>query len=315
MKYTGAKKHHFVPECYLKKFLLEDHFYVLDLAKVKKNFKEYPKRKHPGTVCYDHKFYSIEKNRSTQSLGIDQYDPLHVETKVLQCLEKIYPSLFNKIITQQELALTDAIDLSDFIIQIKIRNPFHLEHTIRSNQSKWINQSASDIVDNDKEFSYATAAMKKELKDLITSYQTDPDYAKGIQLSGLIERNNQDPAKNERTRKALVNCSWKLLITPKHGPYFITSDNPGVSVGKSGYIDNTRFINGFSFYFPLSYQYCLLISDETMDYSYDNKTEHKAIDWQTISKVDIENINHYSTHKINKLVIGSDKKFLNQLTK
>lgn len=315
MKHTGAKKHHFVPECYLKNFLLESHLYVLDLLKVSKGFKVYPKWKHPANICYDYKYYNIEKNRSTQSLGIDQYDSLHVEKNVLQRLEKKYPLLFKEITSQQELTLTDSVDLSDFIIQLKIRNPFHLEHIIRHHQSNWIGQSASDIVDNDEQFSNAPAHMKEMLRELILSYQTDPDYAKGIQLSGLIQRNSQDPADNERTRKALINCKWQLLITPSNGPYFITSDNPGVSFSKSGYIDNTRFIDGFSFYFPLSYQYCLLISDEKMDYAYDTQAKSKTIHHYDTLKPDIERINYYSIQRINKLVIGADRKFLDQLIK
>lgn len=270
-KTQKPKKHHFVPECYLKNFMTDKDLYTLDLSKVLKGYKAQPKSSQPGMICYYEDYYKIEAEFADNQFKLNDYDELFIETEVLRKLEGKYNSLYQKITSSNKLSFTEAVDLSDFIIQIKVRNPYWLEHTLKMHKDEWIDNSMDNIFNSSFLKEERFARIPEEIQRLVydhvrESNKADPDYAKKIQLYGLIQRYSENDERNELFREAIIKSEWLLLVSPLYGPYFITSDNPGFSISQNdNLIYNTRFIKGFAFHFPLSARFCLLITDALVD--------------------------------------------------
>ncbi len=316
MKLNKPKKHHFVPECYLRKFIHKNELSVLDISKVKKGYKEYIRKKKPAQVCYEHEYYSISDTLRTDAFGLNNFEELFIESILLRKIEERYNTLFSKITRDTSIALKDAIDWSDFIIQMKIRNPYY-QKNIKRNQDKWVEDSMRDIykqLPQEGRYLNVPEEIKKAMNDsIVDKYKADIDFSKKIQLSTIINRDSDNPLTNERFRQALINCQWYLLIAEKE-PYFITSDNPGFSVtDQDNLIYNTRFINHFSFYFPLSPNYCLLINDHNLDNSYKEQHMNKPIIKTTVSPSLIIWVNNKTIQLINKLLIASSDWYLSKV--
>lgn len=311
MKRTDPKRHHFVPQTYLKQFAISNDIYVLDILKVKDGLPEKPHKKHPRNICHEEDYYTINKNSSTDSLGLNQVEALLIETKVLHKLEKRYPELLRLITSHKVISLSDAIDIADFIVQMKLRNPYHLRETIRKNQSQWVEKILIDLLDNDPRLNVVSPEIKEEIREQLLQFGKNPEYAKGMQLFSLLERSR--PGKNERMREALLNSAWEIIQIPQGGPRLITSDNPGIARGAENLYYNTRFKDGFVFYFPLSYEYCLVITDRNADNTYSNGREEKLIAHKKADKREIIEINDSLIQRLNKLIIASDDWYLKQI--
>jgi hypothetical protein len=312
-KFLSPKKHHFVPCCYLKNFLFNGNLYVLNTYKALLGYSTKPKVSQPKKICYLEDYYKIEKGVFNNTLN--DYDDLFIEKKVLTALEEKYGQLCQKLIDDTEISITEAIYLADFIIQMKIRNPYWLK-TIERKKDEWIEESMNNVLANSEHknplFSHIPDELKKDIHEYVRiKNKSDAKFSKSVQLFGLIQRNLQKPETSSKTREAIVNCTWLLLIAPINGPYFITSDNPGFSVAKDGTY-NTKFNKEFLFYFPLSPQYCLLITDTKKDSSYSNETT-KTILKTHIDHNTINYINGQSHIHINSLLIASDNLYLSQI--
>lgn len=305
------KQHHFVPQIYLKQFADEGQVFVLDIHKVKKGWKEMPHKKYPAAICYEEAYYTIEKNDSTKSLQLDGLDALHIETNVLHQLENVYPELLEAVTNQPEIDMPTAINLADFILQIKLRNPFHFREVIEKKQGENVKQILSEILDRDERFKVLAEVTREQLREHLRSMATSVEYAKALQLFSLWSRTL--PQNNERIRRAMLNSRWYVFDIPETGPRFITTDNPGVSLGKNNQYYSTRFTNGYIFYFPLSYRYCLAITDEQPDNAYDLQLPLKSIQHQQADSQLILHINDSLIQRINKLIIGSDGWYLTQI--
>lgn len=315
MKSNPPKSHHFVPRIYLKQFAAAGTVYVLDMVKVKKGFKETPHKRHINDICYQDNLYAIEQNKSHDSLGLDQFESLIVETTVLHRLENRYPQLLELMTTKNEIDYADVLDIADFILQMKLRNPFHLKGTIEKNKTEWVSTIAPDIVYNDDRFSGVPAHIREEVVRQLRFLGEDPSYAKGLQLFSLIERAHPDLKKNERIRQAVIDSTWELLEIPDTGSRFtwITSDNPGVAMDRDGLYYNTRFKNGFTFYFPLSPRYCLKITDAQQDFTYSKQAVCKSVHHTVLKPVEVLQINDCLIQRINKLIIAAHPWYLEQI--
>ncbi len=311
------KRHHFVPECYLKSFMREDGLYTLDIRKVQKGYKEYPRKKTPAQICYDNDYYKIQHAFTEGHFGLDDHDDLFIESDVLREIENKYCDLFRNITTSEMIGIADAIDWSDFIIQMKFRNPFE-EKIISLNKDNWIDSNLDTIYTdflNNPKFAHITEEVQKLANIYIREkYKKDSDLVKKLQLSTLVRRHFNEAGGNKIYRESLVNCRWYLMIAPSNGPHFVTSDNPGFAVMSNDDVTyNTKFIDNFSFYFPLSPDYCLLINDFEKDNCYTDNLKGKAILSQVITPDFIIWINNKTIQRINSLLIASDTWYLSQI--
>jgi hypothetical protein len=313
------KKHHFVPECYLKNFLNKNMLYTLNLSNLKKGYSNCIKEANPSMICYLEDYYKIENEILINRFNLDNQDTLFVETTVLTSLEQEYPKLYQKIINSGELNYEEAVDFSEFIVQIKLRNPYYLENSISKNKIEWLNSSMEDIyteITNDPKF----FNINDELKELAFRIVKEDNLNeigsdKKLQLSSLLRRHFKDVNEEDKIRDAIIKNQWILLCAPENGPYFITTDNPGFSITDfDDKIYNSRFKDGFLFHFPLSPKFCLLISDIEKGEN-QNDGEQKIIDHVNVDAIGVIKINDCSIQRTNKLLIASDDWYLIQIEK
>jgi hypothetical protein len=318
-QHQQPKKHHFVPQCYLKNFTQENQFYVLDVRKAQKGYKELPMPKHTGQICYFNNYYTIDENIGSSQFRLDTFDALYIEIEVLSRLENRYGKIFDKLSTNTRLSLQDAINVADFIIQLKLRNPYWMRETLEKKKDSFID-SAMDSLESDKfnsnpRFQHMPMELKQAVANWVrTENKANPKFSKQMQLFSLIQRNLNQETRNEKFRLAIIDCKWMIYQTPENGPYFITSDNPGHSLkGNDGLTYNTNFTDPFMFFFPISPKLCLVIGGNEKDFVYSNKEQYKQYKSGLISSDLVIAINNSSMQCVNSLLIAVDKWYLSQI--
>lgn len=317
-KEQKPKNHHFVPRCYLKNFTSDGKVSVLDIRKITGGIQHFVKTLSPKSICTLEDYYTIHPNDLNPQFKLESHDKLFVESEVLGSLEDKYgKSLYCNLISQAEISLSDAIDLSDFIIQVKLRNPYWLEHQMKKKDE--MIDSAMEAIYNDKlQTNPRYENIPNEIKKLVADYvaqdnKSNPNFNKMMQLFSLIQRASETPNKNNKVRQAIIDCEWKLFIAPKNGPKFITSDNPGFATAEDNLNYNTKFTDGFVFFFPVSPDYCLTISDATSDNSFTNNDLTKSIQRVNVDAHIVIYINDKAIQLVNKLLIASDNWYLAQI--
>lgn len=314
-----AKKHHYVPRCYLSKFLKGEHVYALDVKNVLSGFKERPKMRHPNNLCIDDQYYSIKPEHHGSNFRLDYYDELFVESEILHELESRYHKIFTEVTTSNALSMTDATYYCDFIIQMKIRNPYWTNEIIEKNKDNWIDQSIEQILSEkapmNEYFNRLPEEIRQSLIEEIRAEQKSMQtFSKQMQLFGLIQRSEKayNP-RSEKYREAILNSSWMLVESPSEGPYFITSDNPGFGKTESGLIHNTCFGRNSAFFLPLSPIYCLIINGFKQDNAYSNHQSFKQCPLKKIDSKKVIQINDHTIQRINRLLIACDSWYLNKI--
>lgn len=318
-KSQAPKKHHFVPQVYLKNFCLNGRVFVLDVNKVKQGYQMAPSQKTPGQICYIDDYYKIEKNLANPQFALDKYDPLHIETQVFKRLENRYPHILKRLFANKSLAFQDAVDLTDFILQIKLRNPYWFDNTLNKKKQEMIDAAIDSLIAEVRDGSDSFSQIPMELKVSLANRfrienKADPHLSKQWQLSSLIDRDLDTGNRNERFRIALMDHLWVVYKAPKKGPYFITSDNPGYSLrGNDGLIYNTNFTAPFTFFFPISPTECLVVSSLKTDPSYSLKSSIKNFSSVDISGDLVILINNNSLQCISHRLIAIDDWYLSQI--
>lgn len=318
-KKQRPKKHHYVPQCYLKNFTFDNRLYVLDVRKVQKGYKELPTLRHTASICYFPNYYTIEENMGDSEFRLNAYDALYIERDVLSKLENKYGKIFEKLSGNIPLVLQDAIDLTDFIIQLKLRNPYWMKETLEKKKNSLID-SAMDSLDFEKftdnpRFQHIPKELKKAIAETVRDKnKLNPTFSKQMQLFSLIQRNDDIENRNEKFRLAIINCKWMVYESPKNGPYFITSDNPGYSLkGNDGKTYNTNYSDPFMFFFPLSPKLCLVISGAEKDNSYTDKSPQKIFRRGIVTADQVIAINNSSMQCVTNLLIAVDTWYLSQI--
>lgn len=318
-KSQEPKKHHYVPQCYLKNFTYENELYVLDVRKVQKGYKEKPMPKHTAKICYFNNYYTIESEMGSTQFRLEAYDALYIETQVLSKLENRYGKIFEKLSTNIIISLQDAIDLTDFIIQLKLRNPYWMHETLEKKKNNFID-SAMDSLEADKfaksaRFQHMPLELKQAVADWIRNEnKANPKFSKQMQLFSLVQRSLDQENRNEKFRVAVIDCKWMIYEAPENGPFFITSDNPGYSLkGNDGLTYNTNFSDPYMFFFPISFRYCLVIASEQKDFAYSNKEPHKKYKSGVIPSDLVITINNSSMQCMNSLLMAVDTWYLSQI--
>lgn len=313
-----TKKHHFVPECYLKNFIREKCLFTLDVRKVQKGYNTQCKESQPGMICYLEDYYKIESGSLNNQFQLNGYDDLFIETDVLTNLEGKYGDLWNKITAKQELKLAEAVNMADFIIQMKLRNPYWFEHTVKKYKDEWIDSAIDSIYKEkfitDPRFAHIPEGIQKLVYDYVREdNKSDASFSKKMQLFGLIQRYSKDPERNIKFREAIINCQWTVLTAPPQGPYFITSDNPGFSTSNDELTYNTKFSEGFYFHFPLSPFHCLIIADYEFDNCYSESHLVKYMPTVNIGADEVIQVNNRAMQCVNKLLVASDDWYLSKI--
>jgi hypothetical protein len=295
-----------------------DHLYTLDIKNVQKGYQEPIKKSHPNRICLEPDFYSIKPEFKGTTFRLDEYDELFVESDVLHHLENEYGLILNDLTSGDSIPIARAMKLSDFLIQMKLRNPYWLHDVIEKNKDTWIETAVAQVYQEqnskDSAFNWLPETIRlAAVQALKTANLDNKDFGKQMQLFGLIMRSSASESRNKKYRQALIDCSWELFTAPEEGPYFITTDNPGHGLKLDGLIYNTNFSDEFVYYFPLSYRHCFVINGFTRCGSYTNGLADKIIKHSVVTADNVIRINNNSMQRINYLLIAYDDWYLKKV--
>ncbi|WP_295123486.1 DUF4238 domain-containing protein [uncultured Chitinophaga sp.] len=313
---SEAKRHHYVPKCYLKNFCSGDKLYYLNLENIqRKGFRSFAKKCHPRTICTEDYYYKIpSEDVQMTSFSLNQWDSLFVENEVLQSTEREYGRLFTLITSGQEISIDDANLFCDFLVQLKMRNPYHAKtYTIETLENVMeillteLDHPGAPFANMDKEIKKAVA------KQMLDENREDPDLKKKLQLQSLIH-SYENINRRIKFRNALCKLRWHVLRAPENGTRYITSDNPGFVFLNDQTFYNLKLTGEGFLFLPLSSTYCLAIDlteQEIVDVA---KVTSKRILHSSNSSKAVEYVNARSCQLINNVVISSDQALLNKLS-
>lgn len=298
---SNPKKHHYVPQCYLNNFRsFENCLFTLNF----KNLDNKPKikKRYPGGICYIPYYYSLNGDLIFDSIKRPEF---YIELKVNQYYENNLPNLLNNLINQESISIEDATSISDFLIHLKVRNPYQ----------NFLNENSKNIKIKEiaikKYHSMRQAAVDRgyplELfhsiyQNVILGLKNNEKVIKGFQSESLIQKYEKPDENNKKFREAILSASWVLLENISKQEFFITSDNPGVAIDNFGTVHNTKFVNGFKFFLPLSPHHTLEISDTD---GMDKPTSAKNLKRKRIQSLTVSKINKLSSCVASKILISN----------
>lgn len=319
-KKQEPKQHHYVPRVYLKNFCVEDRLYALDVSKVQKGYREAPKLRTTKQVCYFDDYYTITEAMESLLFRLDMYDSLHVERKVFERLENNYGKIMGCVFAEQSLDFQQALDLTDFILQLKLRNPYWMQHTLYKNKENFIDTAINNLIaggldDEGKYVDIPLGLRMAILEDFRKESKDTLNFSKQLQLFSLINRQQNNGRRNEEFRLAFMDCTWSIYHSPRQGPQFITSDNPGYSTKGDGLGYNTNFTAPFTFFLPLSPRHCLVVNDRSKDLAYSHGRSTKVIQHKQVVADQVIQINNGGLKTMNKMLIAADDWYLAQIAK
>jgi hypothetical protein len=213
--------------------------------------------------------------------------------------------------------MQNAVDLSDFIVQLKLRNPYWLEEQQRK-KNEVIDVAMENIYNEELQanprFNHIPEAIKKAVAHHVKmDAKKNSKFSKMMQLFSLIQRASEVPETNKEIRQAIIDAEWKLFIAPTRGPKFITSDNPGFATANDHLSYNTKFKDDFVFFLPVSPDYCLAISDVISDNSFTKSESIKSIPRVNINSLMVLYINDKAIQRVNRILIAADDWYLSQI--
>lgn len=300
------KKHHFVPECYLKQFGNDSKLYCSNLEVLKTYNKLNNPPKDPSQICYEIDFYTINE---PLEYDLNNFDDLHVESNVLHSFESRYRKIISKLLDQNELSFEDSIFLSDFLIQFKQRNPYFLKNSEKNfkNTAEVAKANILNKLKEDIRYNHIPEArLFYEIEKKIYEMKSDKNIIRSVQLKGIIDKSNPKSVSIEKFRRVILDYQFILLDSSDSKFNFITSDNPGFAISNNGIIENTKFKDGFTYYLPLTSKCCLKFSDSNLDNFYSNKSKIKYFISKKVEDKEVEKININSSILVNKIIISDN---------
>lgn len=311
-------KQHYVPKCYLEGFADRKNLaFRISKKAILNGLRAKPRQQHISSMCYDKNIYTINKQSASNTFQIHELDELFVEQNVLGRKETKYSQVRDRIIKGNFISSDDLIFMCDFIVQLKLRNPFWKNTVIEKQKDIWVNSTLDRLgeeVDSKEEFQDIPKGLRKLI---LTRYKLehlgDPEWSSKMQQFSLIERDNPTNSGNQEIRKYLLEAVWAICEVPLNShTYLITTDNPGFAMTDKGDINNFHVKNDFTFFLPLTYRYCLQITSRLSQEVPSLQDPNKLRRFLLQEKV-ITSINKGSCLQINDSIIGFREKELDYI--
>ena len=301
---NSPKKHHYIPEVYLKYFAnKQKQLWRRDKNKIKCSICT------PAQVGYEK---DGNKLRTKEMFELSELtDVYHIEKTAFKRQENNYPKVLSKINQYSTEPLV--IGSSEYflylkpLVTIKRRNPttrMHLTETYLNayNSEDAIPQFKKYLIEEAaKENVVLEDGVENRIRDYIESRVSNPDWMYDMYLSAFL---------NPIEYKVIDDITSQLFGLKKfilHAPYnsqFITSDNPGFTKFKDTIVSTGGFGGDFEFYFPLTPTTCLLISSQIMDPAIgDEKWLYPVM----VNSNDVSEINQSTKAIANQKLFGYDK--------
>lgn len=284
------KKHHYVPECYLRQFTDSDGFFWVKDVKYSKVSK-----KHPSGVCYEINANKIRKKTSLEWYNIS--DEYLIEKEAFKFQENNYANYAEKI-SKYKSTINNISNFKyelflETLVTIKRRNPKSRLAIIDAFRKSY----ESDDVYAEFVQEYKTVLGIHELpigayesiKEFLTKETNDLDRLNDIYLSAFL--NKIDYTNIRQITEDLYKLDSVILHSPI-GRQFLTTDNPGFSKCGSHIISLGGFGGNFEFYFPISPTACLYLDSRKRSSIHGSE---KVISHILIDSSYVSQINRWST--------------------
>ncbi len=305
------KKHHYVPEVYLKRFALNNAGDLYILAKDTK-YNSRAKKRNVSQICYEENRYTINNDEIMRKMGID--DPVIIEKKAFEYEEKELSRLFDKIDYFEKFTKSEFDSLIRILVNLKHRNPsfsINLNNININNRGIGliINKVKCKAIPLLKELGfneYQSNVLLNNRANIAFAKFNDPDYKLNIYRQSLYQH---EPVSEELIQQLI---SWEpyVFVTNYECP-FITSDNPGFTMNYRDKIFNTNFDNIQAFVFPISPKSVLFLI----------KSHKKCCDifkkffYNNIDLITVKKINKAIADMANEIIIGHSKEQLELIGK
>ncbi|MCJ7651790.1 MAG: DUF4238 domain-containing protein [Candidatus Lokiarchaeota archaeon] len=292
---NATKRHHYLPQFYLKDFVYEKKLCVYDREKNEFRIQT------PINTAIEKDYYTFldkegEKNKSVEKILAD------IEGRVIPVINKI---------RNQEIINDDDKGIMSLFLSLFIYRVPEFEKL-----STEIAQKISEFTMKNLISSKEQAANWIEIykKDTGKSFDVSPEiifeYAQNAQFEIILDRNTTLKQMLDLSLKNtnwLYNMDWEIFLAPKNSS-FITTDNPfvllppkGFPIGIRGYGLRTK---GVKKIIPLSMGQCILIG------SLGNSIKYIMADAKTV-----RSLNLYIASRCDRFVIGRDEKLLRNIVK
>lgn len=270
---NNPKKHHLVPECYLKEFSSSNSKLLQIYDKI--DMKQKP-QKTPAQVCYEIDAFRI-RNQDTLMFGKIE-DEYIVEKSFFKKIENNYPKIVAKIKTTLGRTLNlnrqEAVDFLNLFLSIKKR-------------SENFRKSMLDKKDIEYYLTKNIKEMMPVIRQITEKLGQNEDLENSIEIIKKNVLTNEEKLYDaylmsigntkvlDKLIEFLMNFKW-LVISAPVDCQFITSDNPGFNYNELKGVSNFGgFGDDFNFIFPITPLHCLFISNAYLDKTFpDNKALH-----------------------------------------
>lgn len=310
MDTNPPRKHHYIPECYLKSF-----------SNLQKQLWRRSKDISKCSLCSPSQI-GYEKNgnriRTIEIFNLAKLtDENYIEKNAFRQMENNYPLILSKLISFSNSPIViDENDCRLFLkalVTIKRRNPTTRNILIQSyiesyNSDEAIPEFKAYLLEEAaKENILLNSNLEEIIENYIRSRVKNLDWLYDMYLSAYISPSDFKVIDN------ISNQLSQLKLFILHAPVnrqFITSDNPGFTRTKDELISVGGFGDFFEFYFPLTPSTCLYLNSSLSQDKFDVK---KAIYPKLINDGLVSEINKYTKLIANKQLFGYSKSILMEL--
>lgn len=219
-------------------------------------------------------------------MGIhDITDEFIIEKEAFKWYENNLESIIQKILNRQTyLYPKDAEILCKGLLNIKIRNNYFRDSILSK-------ENIGDFLDSVlKDF----PLIMQENKDVIgliekmkIDFAKNPNLINQLQNKSLLDNNTNDDRSINNIYDLCINSQWTILETTINN-MFITSDNPGFCIDENNLLENTKFGDSFTWYFPLTPFHCLRVDKRIKETTQSLKPLHFTdADSETVKSINL----------------------------
>ena len=246
--------HHYVPQCYLRKFLPPGEPRLYYLSTGEQQFVRRVLRAAPKSVCFEKGLYQIETEEVRKQTP--DGDPFFIERKAFPYETKELITLIDSLERGRNvIASVRARRLTSILLDIKIRNiyvrdalvdPVSIEsfkQQYLKELSEWV-QGPGQTPEREESAQALAEKLHQEF--------SDETFKRDLFRSALIKNMDRPHESVLQILKQIENYRFEVMHTDPRHP-LITSDNPGFCLMKDGSVHPLKLTTEMQvFCFPLT---------------------------------------------------------------
>lgn len=298
-------RQHVVPEAYLREFT-DFNGYFFSLNTRWKNIC----RVNTGQVCYIEDYYDIVDPEQQLRNGIR--DPRFIELNAFKYEPELglMLSFFKNrpsIITTEQVT-----EILGVYLSLKQRNPYYTKILQNEEVLNRVHKETIEIVLNDAKNHPTFKNIDREIlfqvaEMVLAKNASDPEYLHKIHMNGLVETANGVNEQVKQTFQRLLQMNF-YIYEATGDDYFITTDNPGYTIGYTelgkAIVVNTDFAFCRHVFFPINPRQALFLDNPN---PLNWETNFRHVNYKELNSDQIYQFNRASLAHTIKFVFGFNK--------